>query len=194
MCLIHYGRLISNRTQWNPFSHPSFSLFSPRATLFARGITRTLLRQHWRTLVCKLVSTLLEGNCITAFDSPETSSINRMQVNGKIPNETERSVFSRLGTFGGASGGYGTFSDYGNYTHSSGFRLFRQRWYAMFVKRLLHSKRHKLSLISQLLLPLVFTLIALINAKTFPQPTDSPPLDLTTHNYQNNFVPWASDG
>lgn len=117
-----------------------------------------------------------------------------MQVNGKIPNGTERSVFSRLGTFGAASGGYGTFSDYGNYTHSSGFRLFRQRWYAMFVKRLLHSKRHKLSLISQLLLPLVFTLIALINAKTFPQPTDSPPLDLTTHNYQNNFVPWASDG
>lgn len=117
-----------------------------------------------------------------------------MQVNGKIPNETERSVFSRLGTFGAASGGYGTFSDHGNYTHSSGFRLFRQRWYAMFVKRLLHSKRHKLSLISQLLLPLVFTLIALINAKTFPQPTDSPPLDLTTHNYQSNFVPWASDG
>ena len=141
------------------------------------------------------MSKLHEGNCITSFDSSETSSRNTMQVNGRIPNGTERSVFSRRGKFGAASGGYGTFSTgYGNYTHSSGFRLFRQRWYAMFVKRLLHSKRHKLSLISQLLLPLVFTLIALINAKTFPQPTDSPPLDLTTNNYQNNFVPWASDG
>ncbi|KAJ7372705.1 ATP-binding cassette sub- A member 3 [Desmophyllum pertusum] len=63
----------------------------------------------------------------------------------------------------------------------------------MFVKRLLHSKRHKLSIISQLLLPLVFTLIALINAKTFPQPTDSPPLTLSTYNFQDNSVPWAAD-
>ena len=53
MCLILHGRLIWNRTQWNPFSHPSFSLFPPRATLFARGVTRTLLRQHWRIFVCK---------------------------------------------------------------------------------------------------------------------------------------------
>ena len=40
--------------------HPMKSLFSsflfslpPRVTFFMRGITRTLLWQHWRTLVCK---------------------------------------------------------------------------------------------------------------------------------------------
>ena len=53
MCLTLHGRLISNRTQWNFFSRHSFSLFPPRATLFARGVTRTLSRQHWRILVCK---------------------------------------------------------------------------------------------------------------------------------------------
>ena len=115
-------------------------------------------------------------------------------MNGDIPYPSERaSVLARMGTFGSASGGYGTFGDYNNYAHSSGWRLFRQRWYAMFVKRFLHSKRHKRSIISQLLLPLVFTLIALINAKTFPQPTDSPALNLSTHNYQTNYVPWEAD-
>ena len=115
-------------------------------------------------------------------------------MNGDVAVPTERSsVLARMGTFGSASGSYGTFGNYNNYSHSSGLRLFRQRWYAMFVKRLLHSKRHKLAIVSQLLLPLVFTLFALISAKTFPQPTDSPPLNLSTHNYLTNYVPWEAD-
>ena len=116
---------------------------------------------------------------------------NGMLMNGGAPMPSERSSFlARMGTFGSSIGSYGTFGDYNNYKHTSGFRLFRQRWYAMFVKRLLHSKRHKLALVSQLLLPLVFTLFALISAKTVPQPKDSPPLTLSTHNFLDNNVSW----
>ena len=115
-------------------------------------------------------------------------------MNGDVPVPSERSsALARMNAFGSSNGSYGTFGDYNSYAHSSGFRLFRQRWYAMFVKRLLHSKRHKLALVSQLLLPLVFTLIALITAKTVPQPTDSPSLTLSTHNFLNNDVPWSAE-
>lgn len=126
----------------------------------------------------------------------ETASVTTADMNGDVRNPTERSsVLARMGMFGVASGnhGYGTFGDYSHYTHSSGLRLFRQRWYAMFVKRVLHSKRHKVSILSQLLLPLFYTLIALISAKTFPQPADSPALNLSTHNYRTNYVPWKAD-
>lgn len=125
---------------------------------------------------------------------PFSEAVNGIIMNGDVPVPSERSsVLARMNAFGSSNGSYGTFGDYNSYAHSSGFRLFRQRWYAMFVKRLLHSKRHKLALVSQLLLPLVFTLIALINAKTFPQPTDSPSLTLSTHNFLNNYVPWSAE-
>lgn len=115
--------------------------------------------------------------------------------NGHVGKVTERSsVLAKMGAFGSVSlGSYGTFGDYNSYAHSSGFRLFRQRWYAMFLKRFLHSKRHKAALLSQLLLPLVYTLFALISAKTFPQPSDSPPLTLSTDPYEKNFVPWSAE-
>mgnify|MGYP006964551128 FL=1 len=116
-------------------------------------------------------------------------------MNGHVVKVTERSsVLAKMGAFGSVSlGSYGTFGDYNSYAHSSGFRLFRQRWYAMFLKRFLHSKRHKAALLSQLLLPLVYTLFALISAKTFPQPSDSPPLTLSTDPYEKNFVPWSAE-
>ncbi|XP_068671756.1 phospholipid-transporting ATPase ABCA3-like [Montipora foliosa] len=126
-------------------------------------------------------------------DDEETSSMHTTEsMNGHEPNVTERSsVLARMGIFGSVSGSYGTFGEYNSFSHSSGFRLFRQRWYAMFVKRVLHSKRHKAAIVSQLLLPLVFTLFALISAKTFPQPTDSPPLILSTDHFETNYVPWS---
>lgn len=124
-------------------------------------------------------------------NSKGTPSANGVLESTALPVPSEKSsVLARMGTFGTSSASYGTFGDYNNYNHTSGFRLFRQRWYAMFVKRLLHSKRHKLAIISQLLLPLVYTLFALISAKTIPQPTDSPPLALSTHNFLNNYVPY----
>ena len=116
-----------------------------------------------------------------------------MQKNGAVPVASERSsVLARA--FRSSSGSYGTFGDYYNsYAHNSGFRLFRQRWYAMFVKRLLHTKRHKLAILSQLVLPLLFTLLAIVNAASIRKPKDSPPLTLSTHNFMENHVPWSAD-
>ena len=108
-----------------------------------------------------------------------------------IPAASERSAI--VAQMISSDSSYGTFGDYNDYLHSSGFRLFRQRWYAMFVKRLLHSKRHKKSIVFQLLIPLMCTLVALVSAKIVPQPTDFPELVLTTQNFQKNFVPWATD-
>ena len=131
-------------------------------------------------------------NCGLCSISERSSIHTTASMNGHEPNVTERSsVLARMGTFGSVSGSYGTFGEYNSFSHSSGFRLFRQRWYAMFVKRVLHSKRHKAAIVSQLLLPLVYTLIALISAKTFPQPTDSPPLILSTDHFETNYVPWS---
>uniref|UniRef100_A0A6P8HMV1 ATP-binding cassette sub-family A member 3-like isoform X2 n=1 Tax=Actinia tenebrosa TaxID=6105 RepID=A0A6P8HMV1_ACTTE len=78
-----------------------------------------------------------------------------------------------------------------NAEHNCNMQLGFQRWYAMFIKRFLHSKRNRLSIIPQLLLPLIFTLFALISAKTFPQPGDAPPLALNTTSFGKNFVPFS---
>ena len=114
-------------------------------------------------------------------------------ANGSAPF-TQSSCLANLGAFGSSNGSCGTFGCYTNYSHTSGLKLRCQRWYAMFVKRMLHSKRHRLSIISQLLLPLFFMLIALINAKTFPEPADSPPLNLTTKSFGDNKVPYWAPG
>lgn len=81
-----------------------------------------------------------------------------------------------------------------NYSHNTGMVLSLQRWRAMFVKKFLHSKRHKVSILFQLLLPLIFTLIALVNAKTFPKPTDSPSLTLVPDRFGSNFIPVRYSG
>ena len=79
----------------------------------------------------------------------------------------------------------------GSFHRNTGWKLFRQRWYAMFVKRVLNSKRYKASIVSQLVMPGIFTLLALIVAKTFPQPTDSPARTLDTTMFQKNYVPYS---
>ena len=48
----------------------------------------------------------------------------------------------------------------------------------MLVKRFLNSKRDKSAIVTQLALPLIFTLIALVIAKTAPAPTNSDPRGL----------------
>ncbi|XP_069124776.1 phospholipid-transporting ATPase ABCA3-like [Argopecten irradians] len=70
-----------------------------------------------------------------------------------------------------------------------------QQFWAMFVKRALHTVRNKLVTISQLVVPLFFTLMALIVVKTFPGPEDLPPLTLTPDQYgANDIVYRASPG
>lgn len=66
---------------------------------------------------------------------------------------------------------------------NTGFKLFRQRWWAMFVKKLIHSRRYKFSLISQLLMPCLFTMLALIVVKSFPKLTDEPSIMLSPNMF-----------
>ena len=74
---------------------------------------------------------------------------------------------------------------------NTGPKLFFQKWVAMFVKRMLHSTRYKRAIITQLLMPGFWTLMAMVVAKTFPQPTDSPARTMNTEMFKNNFVPYS---
>lgn len=62
----------------------------------------------------------------------------------------------------------------------------------MFVKRVLHSLRNWLVSASQLVIPLVFTLLTLIIIKTLPSPGDSPPLTLTLNKFGYNVVAYST--
>ncbi|XP_071106304.1 phospholipid-transporting ATPase ABCA3-like [Haliotis cracherodii] len=75
---------------------------------------------------------------------------------------------------------------------NAGIALYVQQFRAMFVKRFLHTFRNKLVTASQLIVPLFFTVMALIVLKTFPGPTDSPALKLTIDQFKKNYVPYAT--
>nr|CAB3219611.1 ATP-binding cassette sub-family A member 3-like [Phallusia mammillata] len=80
-----------------------------------------------------------------------------------------------------------------SYLHSSlqyntGIRLWLQQFYGLFIKRVLHSKRNFKVAIAQLLVPVVFGIIAIINAKFPPFEQDNTPLNLTLDAYGENFV------
>eukprot|EP00054_Salpingoeca_dolichothecata_P030926 m.256674 g.256674 ORF g.256674 m.256674 type:complete len:1715 (+) comp26744_c0_seq8:78-5222(+) len=62
----------------------------------------------------------------------------------------------------------------------TGTALKIQQFKTMIRKRYYHSMRNKSAILSQLLLPLFFTLIALVLAKTVPAPADSPSRSLST--------------
>jgi ATP-binding cassette subfamily A (ABC1) protein 3 len=74
-----------------------------------------------------------------------------------------------------------------------GIKLLLQQFKAMLVKRLLYSKRYKMAIITQLLLPFVFTLVGLILSKTQPSPGNSPPILLTPDQYEDNYVAFYID-
>ena len=62
---------------------------------------------------------------------------------------------------------------------------------ALLVKRFLHSLRNRVLTICQLLIPMAFTLIALIVLKTLPNPSDSPPIVLSTESLVHNTVAYS---
>ena len=68
-----------------------------------------------------------------------------------------------------------------------------QQYWAMFVKRLLHTWRNRLVTLSQLVVPLFFTIMALIVIKTMPSPEDSPALTLNLSKFDSNYVPYRSN-
>lgn len=71
---------------------------------------------------------------------------------------------------------------------NTGFSLAFQQFRAMLVKRFHYSTRYKMAILTQLFLPIAFTLVGLILAKTEPGPRDSPPRVLTAAQFQDNYA------
>uniref|UniRef100_A0A665VHB5 ABC transporter domain-containing protein n=1 Tax=Echeneis naucrates TaxID=173247 RepID=A0A665VHB5_ECHNA len=70
-------------------------------------------------------------------------------------------------------------------------RLHLQQFYAMFLKRALYSWRNWKVMVAQFLVPLVFTIVALVVARTFPNHKDAPQLRLALSRYGPTRVPLA---
>uniref|UniRef100_A0A8C4GY08 ABC transporter domain-containing protein n=1 Tax=Dicentrarchus labrax TaxID=13489 RepID=A0A8C4GY08_DICLA len=69
--------------------------------------------------------------------------------------------------------------------------LYLQQFYAMFLKRALYSWRNWKVMVAQFLVPLVFTVVALVVARTFPNHQDAPLLRLALSRYGHTKVPVA---
>lgn len=78
-----------------------------------------------------------------------------------------------------------------NLERNTHFLLFAQQFYAMFVKRALHTLRNKIVTFVQLAVPFFFTIVSLIVIKTFPGPHDSPSLNLTISSLGENVVVYS---
>jgi len=69
-----------------------------------------------------------------------------------------------------------------------------QRFYAMLLKHAIHSWRNRLVAIIQLLLPVIFAILACVFALTVPKSKDPPPLLLSLSNFDKPTVPFTSIG
>ena len=76
---------------------------------------------------------------------------------------------------------------------NKGLVHYTQQFQAMFIKRALHTLRNKLVTVTQLAVPLFFTIAALIVIKTFPGPHDSPALNLTIDGFGDTIVAESID-
>ena len=66
-----------------------------------------------------------------------------------------------------------------------------QQFYAMFIKKLIHTMRNKVITAVQLVLPVLFTISALSTEKTIPKITDEPALLLDSHQFRGFAVPYT---
>uniref|UniRef100_A0A4W3HEK2 ATP binding cassette subfamily A member 3 n=1 Tax=Callorhinchus milii TaxID=7868 RepID=A0A4W3HEK2_CALMI len=74
---------------------------------------------------------------------------------------------------------------------NTGVSLFFQQFLAMFMKRALFSLRNWKVVVGQFFVPLLFTFYAVIVTRKYPEPQDSPPLNLTLQKYGLTFVPFS---
>lgn len=81
--------------------------------------------------------------------------------------------------------------DFDETPQRKGFRLFWQQFVAMFMKRVLHTTRNWLLTVSQLLVPLLFTIIALAVLKTLPSGDYQPPLTLNMSKFSGAVVAYG---
>ncbi|XP_059176012.1 phospholipid-transporting ATPase ABCA3-like [Physella acuta] len=76
---------------------------------------------------------------------------------------------------------------------NTGMKLFLQQFVAMFMKRAIHTFRNKLVTISQLVIPLFFTVMGLTVLKTLPSFIDMPLLRLVPEDFGKNYIPYSTD-
>ncbi|XP_059204278.1 phospholipid-transporting ATPase ABCA3 [Centropristis striata] len=81
--------------------------------------------------------------------------------------------------------------DCSNIKLNTGVRLYLQQFYAMFLKRALYSWRNWKVMVAQFLVPLVFTVVALVVARTIPNHQNAPQLRLALSRYGHTKVPVA---
>ncbi|XP_048101265.1 phospholipid-transporting ATPase ABCA3 [Alosa alosa] len=81
--------------------------------------------------------------------------------------------------------------DCSNIKLNTGARLYMQQFYAMFLKRALYSMRNWKVMVAQFLVPLVFTVLALVVARTLPGRHNTPQLKLSLERYGPTYVPIA---
>ncbi|GAB1602809.1 ATP-binding cassette sub-family A member 3-like [Argonauta hians] len=77
-------------------------------------------------------------------------------------------------------------------TKKTGFALILQQFRAMLAKKMIYSWRNKFMSIIQIIVPLLFTIVALVSIKTFPSRNNFPPLLLTPEKYGQNYIPFSS--
>uniref|UniRef100_A0A8C5A8T7 ABC transporter domain-containing protein n=1 Tax=Gadus morhua TaxID=8049 RepID=A0A8C5A8T7_GADMO len=81
--------------------------------------------------------------------------------------------------------------DCSNIKLNTGAMLYLQQFYAMFLKRALYSWRNWKVMVAQFLVPLVFTVLALVVARSFPSNHAAPQLRLGLGRYGDTRVPVA---
>ncbi|XP_064606780.1 phospholipid-transporting ATPase ABCA3-like [Liolophura sinensis] len=79
-----------------------------------------------------------------------------------------------------------------NLKKNTGVVLWVQQLRAAFVKKMLHTWRNRVITIVQLLLPIIFTIIALVVDKTSKIFAEDPPLTLDMSHFRRNYVQYAS--
>ncbi len=83
-------------------------------------------------------------------------------------------------------------------TKNTGNQLLMQQFYAMFMKRVIHSKRNKIVSITQLLMPLIFTIVAgivVITVKVGKNQPPPEPMDLSLKYFKKAdiCIPYATN-
>ena len=75
-----------------------------------------------------------------------------------------------------------------------GLALAFQQFYAMLVKRILHTRRNRLVTIAQLLIPNLFTLLILFIIQISPELKDSPKMELNLRGFGSTMSPFHFSG
>lgn len=82
----------------------------------------------------------------------------------------------------------GNLKDFHSPYKNHGFLLQCQQFYAMFLKRVIHSFRNVMVLVAQLFVPTIVIAVALLINNTLPGPSPQPPLTLNLQQFSDNYV------